>query len=1079
MSKFNEATRVQMPAMVHLTRLGYKYFGKIHEATKGTVYDDDTNILLEVFKKKFGELNPGHEGEYLQVLRDIRKELNDDDLGRGFYQRLRSVSPVRLVDFENPKNNDFHFTAEFTCKNGQDEFRPDITLFVNGLPLCFVEVKKPNNHGGMVAESIRMNKERFPNKKFRRFINITQLMIFSNNMEYDTLGGIVPIQGAFYCTGARNSSPFNCFREENPGSMKIAPYNRDYPYLAIDKETEKKILSDYNCQVIHTSPEYQTNLGVNTPTNRILTSMCSPERLLFILQYGIAYVRMEREVDGKIESTDQKHIMRYQQMFAAMAIRQRLSEGVKSGVVWHTQGSGKTALSYYLTYILNDFYAKQNKVAKFYFIVDRLDLLEQAKQEFEARGLLVATANTRTELMEQFRQNQAQQGASGQAEITVVNIQRFAEDKEKVNITDYATNLQRIFILDEAHRGYKPGGCFLANLFEADKESIKIALTGTPLLKDERASCKVFGSYLHTYYYDKSIADGYTLKIIREDIETSYKERLSDVYDRLDTLVQKKDIKRSQIIEHPSYVEELARYISDDLRRFRKIQGDNTLGGMVICETSEQARRLYEAFTTKPTGGNSMPIQLHMDEQEWMVAEALPVYVTAKKPLRVGLILHDSDDKETRKQIVKDFKKNMSIDLLIVFNMLLTGFDAPRLKRLYFGRKLKDHNLLQAITRVNRPYKEMRYGFVIDFADIKRNFDETNEAYLQELNRFNDVEETGEGNNTDTFTQVIEDKEEIINQMKQVRQVLFNYSYDNAEEFSSEISTEEDKCILLELKHALESAKNMANIVRTFGDGDMKTQFSKLEITKLPELISEVQRRIGVINQKEAFSASDETKVLINEAMMDIEFTFSKIGQEEMKIISGGVELKEKWERTITAFTQNFDQEDPEYITLRDAFMQRFKEHGFVIDSIAKFNEESSALDDIIKRLQDMQKRNNVLLKRYKGDEKFARVHKRIREVNKLRESKGEKPMFSFLDDELVAILNIIKDDVDSKVYDRNDILKKDAYFSRTVLALINGCLYHFPQIKPEMDDYKFIQQRISQQYINQYNATYGLIGAN
>lgn len=1079
MSKFNEATRVQMPAMVHLTRLGYKYFGKIHEATKGTVYDDDTNILLEVFKKKFGELNPGHEGEYLQVLRDIRKELNDDDLGRGFYQRLRSVSPVRLVDFENPKNNDFHFTAEFTCKNGQDEFRPDITLFVNGLPLCFVEVKKPNNHGGMVAESIRMNKERFPNKKFRRFINITQLMIFSNNMEYDTLGGIVPIQGAFYCTGARNSSPFNCFREENPGSMKIAPYNRDYPYLAIDKETEKKILSDYNCQVIHTSPEYQTNLGVNTPTNRILTSMCSPERLLFILQYGIAYVRMEREVDGKIESTDQKHIMRYQQMFAAMAIRQRLSEGVKSGVVWHTQGSGKTALSYYLTYILNDFYAKQNKVAKFYFIVDRLDLLEQAKQEFEARGLLVATANTRTELMEQFRQNQAQHGASGQAEITVVNIQRFAEDKEKVNITDYATNLQRIFILDEAHRGYKPGGCFLANLFEADKESIKIALTGTPLLKDERASCKVFGSYLHTYYYDKSIADGYTLKIIREDIETSYKERLSDVYDKLDTLVQKKDIKRSQIIEHPSYVEELARYISDDLRRFRKIQGDNTLGGMVICETSEQARRLYEAFTTKPTGGNSMPIQLHMDEQEWMVAEALPVYVTAKKPLRVGLILHDSDDKETRKQIVKDFKKNMSIDLLIVFNMLLTGFDAPRLKRLYFGRKLKDHNLLQAITRVNRPYKEMRYGFVIDFADIKRNFDETNEAYLQELNRFNDVEETGEGNNTDTFTQVIEDKEEIINQMKQVRQVLFNYSYDNAEEFSSEISTEEDKCILLELKHALESAKNMANIVRTFGDGDMKTQFSKLEITKLPELISEVQRRIGVINQKEAFNVSDETKVLINEAMMDIEFTFSKIGQEEMKIISGGVELKEKWERTITAFTQNFDQEDPEYITLRDAFMQRFKEHGFVIDSIAKFNEESSALDDIIKRLQDMQKRNNVLLKRYKGDEKFARVHKRIREVNKQRESKGEKPMFSFLDDELVAILNIIKDDVDSKVYDRNDILKKDAYFSRTVLALINGCLYHFPQIKPEMDDYKFIQQRISQQYINQYNATYGLIGAN
>ena len=1075
MKQFSEATRVQMPAMVHLTRIGYTYFGKLSEDKNGTVYDGDTNILLSVFEQQFKKLNPCHEGEYFQVLKDIRKELNDDDLGRGFYNRLKAVSPIKLIDFSNIGNNTFHFTAEFTCKNGQDEFRPDITLFINGLPLCFVEVKKPNNHGGMLAESERMNKERFPNKKFRRFINITQLMIFSNNMEYDALGGIVPIQGAFYCTGARSYSPFNCFREENPNGLKIAPFHLNYPYKDIDKVVEKQILSDYNCQVIHTSPEYQTNLDVNTPTNRILTSMCSPERLLYIIKYGIAYVRMEREVDGKIESTDQKHIMRYQQLFASLAIRKKLEEGIKSGVVWHTQGSGKTALSYYLTFVLNDFYSKQNKVAKFYFIVDRLDLLEQATQEFEARGLVVSTANTRAELMEQFRNNQAQQGVSGQAEITVVNIQRFAEDKEKVRINDYATNLQRIFILDEAHRGYKPGGCFLANLFDADTDAIKIALTGTPLLKEERASCKVFGNYLHTYYYDKSIADGYTLKIIREDIETSYKERLSNVYDKLDTLVQKKDIRKSEIIEHPSYVKELARYIMEDLKGFRKIQGDDTLGGMVICETSEQARRLYDIFEEEWQKFQPKPIKIKLADGTYVVGEPEPDYKSKNRPLKAGIILHDTDDKETRKQIVKEFKKNMTVDILIVFNMLLTGFDAPRLKRLYFGRKLKDHNLLQAITRVNRPYPGMRYGFVIDFADIKRNFKETNEAYLRELNRFNDIDETGQDAATDTFTQVIEDKDEILNQMKNVRQTLFDYSYDNAEEFSSEISTEEDKAVLLDLKQALESAKNMANLVRTFGDEEMKEKFSKLEITKLPQLLSEVQRRISIINQREVFSTNEETKTLINEAMMDIEFTFSKIGQEEMCLISGGTELKEKWQRTIASFTQNFDQEDPEFMSLRDAFMERFKEHGFVIDSIAKFNEETQALDEIVKRLQDLQKRNNVLLKKYKGDEKFARVHKRIREVNKQREEKGQKPMFSFLDEEIAAILNIIKEDVDAKVYDRNDILKKDAYFGRTVMSLINGCLYHFPQIKPEMEDYKFIQTRISQQYINQYNATYGI----
>lgn len=1073
MGKFNEATRVQMPAMVHLTRLGYSYFGKINEDMAGSVYDPDTNILTDVFKLQFERLNPSAKGEFAQTLRAIRQELTNEDLGKSFYKRLTTVSPVRLIDFENPRNNSFHFTAEFTCKNGQDEFRPDITLFVNGLPLCFVEVKKPNNHGGMVAESKRMNRERFPNKKFRRFINITQLMIFSNNMEYDTMGGIVPIQGAFYCTAARENAPFNCFREENPSNQPVAPFIKEYPYGSIKQDEEKRILSDFNCQVIHHTPEYQTNLDVNTPTNRILTSMCSPERLLFLIKYGIAYVKMEKEVDGKIESTDQKHIMRYQQMFASLAIRDQLNDGATSGVVWHTQGSGKTALSYYLTYVLSDYYAKHSMVAKFYFIVDRIDLLEQATQEFEARGLVVSTANTRAELMAQFRNNHAQEGLSGQPEITVVNIQRFAEDKEKVNLPAYATNLQRIFIMDEAHRGYKPGGCFLANLFDADPKSIKIALTGTPLLKSDCASSVVFQRYFHTYYYDRSIADGYTLKIIREDIETSYKERLSEVYDKLEMLVQKKDIKRSQIIEHESYVSELAHYISDDLRQFRKIQGDDTLGGMVICETSEQARKLYEAFLHTPDGGQSQPIQIKMGDQIWMAAEAVPVYETKKKPLRVGLILHDSDDKETRKQIIKDFKKNMTIDLLIVFNMLLTGFDAPRLKRLYFGRKLKDHNLLQALTRVNRPYKDNRYGYVIDFANIKRNFEETNEAYLKELNRFNNPDEVDGNHTTDTFSQVIEDPDELIRQMRDVRQTLFDYTTNNVEEFSSEISSIEDKQVLLDLKKTLISAKDCANIVRTFGDNDLKDAFGKLEITKLPDMLKEVQHHIDIINQKEAFAVSDETKQLVNEAMQDIRFNFSKIGEEEMKMIAGGRELQDKWSVAIRKFTENTDPDDPEYITLRDAFMQRFKEHGFVVDSIAKFNQESKELDEIIEQLVKLQESNNRLLKKYNGDTKFANVHKRIREENKRRFAEHKAAIFSYYDDNIVAILTDIKSEIDQKVYDRNDILKKDEYFEMTVMTEIAQALYNYPTIEPQMEDFSFIQTRIARQYINQYNATY------
>ena len=1049
---FTEATRVQMPALVHLTRIGYEYFGKITEDMAGTVYDPDTNILIDVFEKQFDKLNPTRKGEAKQTLITIRQELDNDDLGYSFYKRLSAVSPVKLIDFENPKNNTYHFTAEFTCKRDQDEFRPDITLFINGLPLVFIEVKKPNNHGGMVAESKRMNNQRFPNKKFRRFINITQLMIFSNNMEYDTMGGIVPIQGAFYCTAARDNAYFNCFREENPTNLDIAPYNNDFPYKDIDPAIEKKILSDFNCQVIHHTPEYQTNIKINTPTNRIITSMCSPERILFILKYGITYVRKQREVDGKIESTEQKHIMRYQQMFAALTVRQKISEGVKSGVIWHTQGSGKTALSYNLTYVLSDYFSKENKVAKFYFIVDRLDLLKQASEEFEARGLDVKTANTRAELMAQFRNNQAQEGNSGKPEITVVNIQRFTEDKEKVELSNYATNLQRVFIIDEAHRGYKPEGSFLANLLDADQNAIKIALTGTPLLKEERESWRVFGNYLHTYYYDKSILDGYTLKIIREDIETQYKERLSQIYEKLETLVEKKDVKKNQIVEHDNYVKELLRYIISDLKRFRQIRGDDTLGGMVICETSEQARKLAAYFDE---------IQNELNEN-----------ASIKTHMRAGLILHDSDDKDTRDGIVKDFKKNMTVDILIVFNMLLTGFDAPRLKRLYFGRKLKDHNLLQAITRVNRPYKDNKYGYVIDFADIKKNFADTNAAYLAELNRFNDPNEVGPENVTDTFSQVIEDPDALVAQMQEVQQVLFNYTTDNAEAFSSEISTIEDKQELLKLKKVLVAARDCCNIVRTFGDEKLKEIFANMELTKLPMLISEVQHHIDNINQKEMFANDDATKLLVNEAMEDITFNFSKVSEEELRLVGGKEAVTEKYRKTVRAFVDNFDHDDPEYITLQEAFLLRFKQHGFEPKSVSELEDQGKELDEILKKLNDLQTRNKALLRKYNGDAKFARVHKRIREENQIRKTANKEPIVSDFDVNIMNVLLSIKTDIDQVVYDRNDVLKKDAYFEQTVMQQIKHGMNKLGIVN-DRSDRQFIQSRITKQYLNQYNETY------
>ncbi|MDC4183627.1 HsdR family type I site-specific deoxyribonuclease [Mycoplasma bradburyae] len=1050
-SLFNEMTRVQLPAIVHLTRLGYQYIGKITEEMKGDFYDPETNILIKIFKEQFAKLNPDHVDKFEEIIRDIKVDLNNDDLGKSFYKKLISVSPYKFIDFENINNNTFHVTGEFSCKNGDDEFRPDITLFINGLPLVFIEVKQPNNNGGMLEESKRLTESRFPKNKFRRFINITQLMIFSNNMEYDKKGGIIPIEGVFYCTASKKEALFNCFREENPKNEDIAPYIKNYQYKALDKDIERKILSDFNYQVIHTTPEYQTNININTPTNRTLTSMCSKERLLFIIRYGIAYVNDQKEIDGKINSIEQKQIIRYQQLFAALSIIEKLNEGTRSGIIWHTQGSGKTALSYYLNSILKDYYAKKNIVAKFYFIVDRIDLLEQATQEFEARGCYVKKINSKDELMKHFRNNQSLEGSSGQNEISVVNIQKFAQDKDKIELNDYGTNLQRIFIIDEAHRGYNPKGCFLANLFNSDKNSIKIALTGTPLLAKERSSWKIFGNYIHTYYYDKSIQDGYTVKIIREDIKTSYKEKLNKIYDELNYILQKNKLGKNSIVEHENYVKELIKYIISDLKEFRTIRNDNTLGGMVICRSSEQAKKFASLF----------------DEVQNEVNNSLS-NEKDKSYFKIGLILHDVDDKETRKRMILDYKKNMSIDILVVFNMLLTGFDAPRLKRLYFGRKLKEHNLLQAITRVNRPYKNNRYGYLIDFADIKKNFKQTNEAYLKELNRFNDGNQIGiDANNT--LSKIIEDPEALIENLKEAKQALFEFTIENLEVFNKEISEIKDKKNLLRLKCALESAKDSFNIITTFGDDELKNRLQNLQIDKLPQMLSVTQKRINIINQKEMMLSDDYNQQTINAAMAEIEFSFEKIGDEELSLISDDNDLKTKWEEVIKKFGEYIDPEDPEYLKLKNMFFQKMKDDGFTISSFDEFNDKKEFIDEIINSLKELKRKDDVLLKKYNGDEKFVRIHKRIKEKNINKEKEKSNPIISNQDDEIVNTLNVIKTNVDNRVYDRNDILKKESYFNKAIMNDITTVLKEL-NVRNERKDKDFILSIISREYLSQYN---------
>ena len=215
--KFNEDSRVKIPAVLHLIRLGYTYL-----SLKGLDWDESSNIVPAIFCKSVSAINPTATlVEIENALSQLDLLLDNEDLGKSFYEQITQTSGLKIIDFEDFDRNSFHVVTEFTCKKDDEEFRPDITLLINGLPLAFIEVKKPNNREGILAERDRIIK-RFRNPKFRRFINITQLMVFSNNMEYED-GSPEPLQGAFYASTSYDTPAFNYFREEETLNLLPGP----------------------------------------------------------------------------------------------------------------------------------------------------------------------------------------------------------------------------------------------------------------------------------------------------------------------------------------------------------------------------------------------------------------------------------------------------------------------------------------------------------------------------------------------------------------------------------------------------------------------------------------------------------------------------------------------------------------------------------------------------------------------------------------------------------------------------------------------------------------------------------------
>ncbi len=1022
---FNENTRVKIPAILHLGRLGYSYV-----SLSKAEWDDSTNIFTDIFAESILRINPEMDkGDVKRVFDSMSLALENEDLGQVFFNMLNATSGTRLIDFRNFDNNSFHVVTELTCKNGDDEFRPDITLLINGMPLAFIEVKKPNNREGILAERDRIN-VRFKNKKFRKFINISQVLVFSNNMEYDSQD-MEPIQGAFYSSTSYSETNFNYFREEETFDLAAL-------LKVEDDALENFVLKDNNLSAIKHSPEFITNKEPNSPTNRILTSLFCRERLAMILKYGFAYVQEETGL--------KKHIMRYPQLFATKAIEQTFDKGIKKGIIWHTQGSGKTALAFFNVQYLTDYFQRKNIVPKFYFIVDRIDLMNQAKREFTSRGLIVNTVNSRDELVNNFRSQQAISNLSGKREITVVNIQKFKDDSDVVKASDYDINIQRIYFLDEVHRSYNPTGSFLANLFNSDRNAILIGLTGTPLIQSDNRSRDTFGDYIHKYYYNASIADGYTLRLIREEIETSYKILLAQALKEIEIL--KGDADKRVIYAHEKFVEPMLDYIVEDFVNSRNRFGDHSIGGMVVCDSADQARTMHKIFINKYNPEQKV---VAIAPEYRAIKEAAPIYgeYTDRqgKKLSESIILYDVGSTDDRKREVEDFKEG-KIDLLFVYNMLLTGFDAKRLKKLYIGRIVKDHNLLQTLTRVNRPYKNFRYGYVVDFADIRKEFDATNKAYFDEL-------QAELGDEMPTYSNLFKSKEEIEAEIRDIKEILFHFDLNNAENFSEQISQIEDRTTVLDIKKALESARNIYNLIRFYGHFDL---LEKVDFKKLSQLYNETSRHLELLNFKESIQNNVDTTNLLNVALENVIFMFRKISEEEMVIAD---RLKDILRKTREALGGNFDQIDPQFASLYDELKRLLDKKNLDEVTQEEMKSNIASLEQIFDKVTELNRKNNLLKAKYESDAKYARVHKRVLEKGGI--SKRESEIHETLLD--------IKAKTDEKVLLNSKLLDNEGYFSQQLIQLVIGA---FDKIKValEPESARFINGLLVKEYVNEFQGT-------
>ncbi len=718
-ANFDEARQSQLPFVEMLINMGYVYLSR-GDVLKERRNDTSKFLLKEIAFERLAKINsyevdgvryPFSDSDVRSAVEELENTPFEGliDTSQSVYNTIMPTAGgktikvlhdgvsssynFKFIDFEHPENNSFHVAVEYDA-SGKSNIRPDIVCFVNGIPFVVIENKKSSV---ATDEALaQMHRNQSPEYCPKLYV-FPQLLIGTNgkDMRYGTTGTPPKFYASWREVGASES-------ETDANVQKLITQK-------IDGTVYAQLLTDLNGT---TFGHKQITERITTPQDISTLALMEPKRLLDLTKNFILF-------DAGI-----KKVSRYQQYFAIKKMLDRVEkteqgpEGERrgGGLVWHTQGSGKSlTMVMFVKALIEDPHIKNPRVL---IVTDRKDLDKQISDTFRACNLKkdVIRASTSQQLLDLIE--------SKEINVVTTLVHKFERAGKKTSFVDPSKD---IFVLvDEAHR--TQGGIANMEMSRIIPNACFIAFTGTPLMAKERASYLKFGGYIDKYTIDDALRDKIILPLIYEGRYVELTQNAKQIDRRMGKLTEgMNDEQKKQLTQHVT-----SRVIADNPARIAEIAADieahyikefqGTGLKAQIVAPSKYSTILFQKYFEI---GGKVETAVVISDDNGIVSEE----DTHKKEVADYMKTIDANHRNLEsyeRTVVDSFKNNEDgIEILIVVDKLLTGFDAPRNTVLYLAKDLKDHNLLQAIARVNRLFENKKLpktvGYVIDYSENAKN----------------------------------------------------------------------------------------------------------------------------------------------------------------------------------------------------------------------------------------------------------------------------------------------------------------------------------------------------------------------